>query len=343
LALLVDGELPAAEALGLRNRPWLRALCLPAGAAPETPVVLPAPLERFSRLEDLLAHAGPPPTPYAATACAFPPKIQIETTTECHSLCAFCPKASQPPERGLMGEALFCRIIDECAVGKPDSLELYLQGEPLLDDRLERLATLAKERCPDSLVAIITHERAIDEARAASLAASGLDIVNVSTNVVGRGNDGALRARLERLAGLREILLRRGKQLVLVTLENLHDESGLARFRELCAELGLPLEEFRATSRAGDAAIGTFQRAGDRPPRRLCERPFAKAYIRWDGRMVLCCEDWRFRRVMGDVHEQSIAAIWNGEAYRQVRRELLTDRRAEPCDRCDYVEFWGRP
>jgi hypothetical protein len=56
------------------------------------------------------------------------------------------------------------------------------------------------------------------------------------------------------------------------------------------------------------------------------------------GEVVLCCMDWRREAVLGDINEQSLAAIWRGDRRRQVMAMLQGEREAPPdflCKRCE--------
>jgi MoaA/NifB/PqqE/SkfB family radical SAM enzyme len=87
---------------------------------------------------------------------------------------------------------------------------------------------------------------------------------------------------------------------------------------------------------------GLSNRAGNLPNAELkkldafCTRPFEQMYIAYDGRAVLCCQDWMLEEVMGDVTKQSLDDIWNGKIYMQKRAELLKLDRQGLCAKCDH-------
>jgi len=62
-------------------------------------------------------------------------------------------------------------------------------------------------------------------------------------------------------------------------------------------------------------------------------------HILSDGRVTLCCMDYRHEEILGDVREASLEDIWNGEAFEQARARIRGDATAGPnflCDRCEY-------
>ena len=67
-----------------------------------------------------------------------------------------------------------------------------------------------------------------------------------------------------------------------------------------------------------------------------CAKPFRELSIRWDGKVALCCNDWPGWYKCGDIHETSIADIWQGEAFHAARQKLYYGQRDfGPCNGCD--------
>jgi len=235
-----------------------------------------------------------------------------------------------------MNPSLFKNLIEQCAEGKPDIIELYFHADPLTDERLEERAAYTKEKCPDSLVAIVVNEASLGLERAARLAGSGLDVVFVSINEPGGGSRESISGRLERTALARDVLEKGGTRLSVTTLGNFLSDESILFFSKTCRELNLPLEIFRATTRLGDIDISPHLAKGSPVQRRLCERPFMKSYIKYNGDMVICCEDWRYRFIAGNAGADGIAPTWNGVFYKELRGALLGGKLPSPCSGCDY-------
>jgi|GEM_PF-6736031 len=337
--LLLDGGVPPAERVGFRERPWLAEILAPAGTAVPWADPLPAPLHEVRTLDEALAGWPAAKVRFAPVPSPFPAELQVETTTVCRMGCPHCPHDLLDRPDAFMDEGLFADVVAQCRDGRPDNLELYLNGEPLEDPRLPRLARLARDACPSSLVSVTTHVDALTEARAHTLAGTGLDLVFVSLNPLGGLDQAWLEPRLQRLVRIAELLDNASMRLVVVTLVNLIPVGQRGQFRRLLAHHRLPFEAFTATGRAGDVELDRFVAPGPTPPPSPCERAFTRAFVRHDGEMVLCCEDFRHRRTFGSVRDRPIAEIWTGEAYQSARRDLLDGRPGPPCDRCEM----GRP
>ena len=71
----------------------------------------------------------------------------------------------------------------------------------------------------------------------------------------------------------------------------------------------------------------------------------------WDGRVSLCCADFDGREVLGDLRTSTIQDIWNGPAYREVRRAHLDHGGPDICQSCDlpkkdsplWIRSWSDP
>jgi len=54
-----------------------------------------------------------------------------------------------------------------------------------------------------------------------------------------------------------------------------------------------------------------------------------------DGQVLPCCYS-EYPEVMGNVLEQSLEEIWNGKAYRRLRKQIFTRRFNKVCRNCEY-------
>jgi len=71
-----------------------------------------------------------------------------------------------------------------------------------------------------------------------------------------------------------------------------------------------------------------------------CAKPFREIHIRWNGKIAICCNDWRGVLKMGDVGETSLSDIWQNEIFQAARKKLLHyDRGFDPCNICDAKSY----
>lgn len=76
------------------------------------------------------------------------------------------------------------------------------------------------------------------------------------------------------------------------------------------------------------------------PYEKRCARPFRELSVRWDGRISLCCNDWRGEYKCGDVKKEMIYDIWQNEFFTAARKKLYhKDRKFGICVKCDNTSF----
>jgi len=60
--------------------------------------------------------------------------------------------------------------------------------------------------------------------------------------------------------------------------------------------------------------------------------------VTWNGDVVPCCYDYNGRFVLGNMREQTLSDIWNGEKIQSLRREFIDNRvENELCKNCDNL------
>jgi MoaA/NifB/PqqE/SkfB family radical SAM enzyme len=271
----------------------------------------------------------------------FPLKLQIQTASPCHAACAMCPwpetRDTQP--QGRMSEELFELLVEQIAGRGVQRVGLFLMNE--LTARL-----VARE--PRATTVIYTNGEHLTPQRAQALAEAGMHEIDVS--VVGfepgayaRFMKGVNREKV--LANLEGVaaLLHAGRlgrlSLRVVGLDMPEAVVGLQAFRE---RFSLPVELKDVTNRAGLVDVTEFGVEDPQgQPFRACQRPFVKAYVLYNGDVVLCNCDWRRTTVFGNVAQRSLADLWRDAWLMEVRRQHLRAALAPDsiCAKCDYVRL----
>ena len=72
----------------------------------------------------------------------------------------------------------------------------------------------------------------------------------------------------------------------------------------------------------------------------LCRLPWNAAYVLANGDVLACCIPGL---KMGNLHEESMEAIWNGAAYRELRRTVNSDERLDACRACPFNRKTNNP
>ena len=106
----------------------------------------------------------------------------------------------------------------------------------------------------------------------------------------------------------------------------------------MCKERGIT---FKAAGSATpvESIVRDF---GDRPWSG-CQRPYSLTYITSSGNVLSCCfapfghksaREYKEERVLGNVFQEPIAAIWQGERYEAFRRAFESEHPAKHCAQC---------
>ena len=72
------------------------------------------------------------------------------------------------------------------------------------------------------------------------------------------------------------------------------------------------------------------------PLKQTCHYPFYKILIDYDGSVLMCSNDWKKERIMGNIFQDSLINIWTNNLFLQTRKKLINcDRNHRPCNVCD--------
>jgi len=210
--------------------------------------------------------------------------VEIETCPICNRRCSFCPITydKNPPE--IMSEELFNKIVAELKKLKFKG-EIYLSsyGEPLLDKRLARFAKKIKVELGSKII-INTNGDFLTEEKFRELVLAGIDTINVSQ----------------------------------------HDKEPSLAIRNLFSQVTtLKLKHLVFTVKNEDSEL--FNRGGSVKVKNLPPSvPFCNIthmFIRADGNVRFCCNDYYCEVKLGNVNQKKLVDIWNDPFYRKIRNE----------------------
>lgn len=72
-----------------------------------------------------------------------------------------------------------------------------------------------------------------------------------------------------------------------------------------------------------------------------CYLPHTKAFVDWDGSLLLCCNDWaRAAGRFGNVNDTPFHKLWLSDEMNSIRKKLLLDSRVKagsPCNTCNAI------
>jgi len=291
-------------------------------------------------------------------AGGFPKYLQIQTTTACGAKCKMCPhpKVSKSWPNGLMDDALFRSIIEQCRGQDVQRICPYLMAEPLTDPKIfERIAYI-RSALPDVEIELSTTPQRLTPQAQTKLLAAPLTELRISSHGITAEDYKQLMpgVRFESAwRNLQAFIDKWRKQkpypLYIVSLFGLlpaEREEAIAAYWQ---EQGIPLQRWRVTSRGRQVALEQFDSPEDPTDWRRARRlpPYVCRFGRdteWmsilsDGRVTLCCMDYRQEVILGDLRAQSIAEVWTGPQFARLRRQIAGTAPGPDdmlCKRCEW-------
>ena len=284
------------------------------------------------------------------SAAHFPPAVWIENTNLCNARCVMCPRDKHTRPQGIMPMALFEKLISEIEKNNDAVTRVHLHnyGEPLLDKDLALKIRLAKEAGVRQ-VYFVTNASLLTEEKVHQYIAAGLDEFKISfygtspetynNTMVGLDFEKTMN-NVKTFFRVRKALNAKHPRVLVQYLPQPHNlgltDEFVSMFDDMIDRtLGDSISIFNLHNFGG----GRSYRDTSAPACTICDYPWRTMVILQNGLVVPCCMDYNGEQVVGDVTVDSIAGIWNGTAYRQMREmfKTLNYTRYPVCLRCEHI------
>ena len=288
----------------------------------------------------------------------------IELTNRCPMKCIMCARTHHMTrDQGLMDFDLFTKVIDELVAENP----AYAQRDPLYEvwlhhfgeslahpdfDRFIRYAVDKDVYTGLSINPIMLTQSVTDRLLAAepSLLFISLDGHDDDSFAEIRGLDNAWERSKERLLRFLELKKERGvgTRIILSMIDFPKNAESLDAMRSYWQSVD-GIDEFLAKKfETWDGSAEDVNALGQNalvqlgstksPQQTTCPVPWETMTVTWDGDLVPCCYDFNKKLVLGNLEQQSLAEIWNGEPMQALRRELIENRVDNPlCKGCEKL------
>lgn len=283
-------------------------------------------------------------------AYSQPVVIQIEPTNMCNLQCPLCPVAQKTLQRNSrhMRFEEFKKIVDN--VHEHVLLfVLWNWGEPLMNPEFPQMVRYATDRDIRTVTSTNAHFLN-DDNRIIEILSSGLSTLIVAIDSIHADiyREYRKKGSLDKaLSGLHKVIeiknrIRSSTTInfrMVVMRQNEHEVAEMERtarrigadvfsiktLNPACGEVSLDSEFVPKDLRYRrlEYRPGTWERISvDRD----CERPWIMANIFSDGSVVPCCYDFEGTMKVGNAFEEPFGKIWNGPAFVEMRKKILTDR-----------------
>lgn len=291
----------------------------------------------------------------------FPSVIQVQTINRCNAACEFCPYpyTIHLQEKRVMDDALYSKIVDECAAEKDlhDFVPMS-KNEPLLDLKMEqRVAEFKAKAQPHQMVELVTNGSPLTPTRAKQLMDAGVDLITVSINASDEETYNKVMVGLSWKQVMRNLdaISQMNLAKVNIYLRFVADQTNkreLRIFRKKWSHFNL--FQFNVNNRAGTVRnyekmvmkyndfISRIRRVGGSRVYPVCPYVFSMVHVLENGDVPMCSNDWANREVIGNVRNQTIREIYNSPRMNHIR-ELMAQGRfeeIEPCRECSFYHDW---
>ena len=274
------------------------------------------------------------------TEIAEPPKqVVIETVTACQLKCPSCYIGSGmlTRKKGLMDWQMFYELCEQI---EPFAKHVYLHlwGEPTLNPDIGKMIRHVKRFATIDLSThgqTVTEENADDLCEATTLAVSmeGLDQEIYEKYRVGGSFEKAMNG-LKILAAKRKNV----NWTWVVTKDNEHQ---IEDARKIAEELGVNFgpkspyfvsDSVKAQLEPSEEKFRRYDHVGElKSNRHACREFWETIYFNPEGDCTTCCFDYNASWKMGNLKENTVLEIWNGEKYRAMRRNHLAGNLNQLC------------
>ena len=287
----------------------------------------------------------------------LPKVIRIEPSSQCNLRCLHCPTGVMDMDRGKMDIAVENRVIE--TIKKYKSIfkvcVLYHGGEPLLSPRFFNLVKSVRESLKDAKLKTVSNGMLLTEKRSKQLAISGLDFIEFSLDAQSEKESDLIRRNCKA-----DFIINQINKLLEIIEElnsNLHVSISSTQFwdpslkNNPLIELPKPPKWLQSKFKKIDSikTCWSMKWPDYNPPSlfdeielntessNYCDHTENTITIRSNGDVVPCCYDLTSKLVMGNILQNDLYDIWNGEKYQELRSTISNKKFNSVCAKCNVV------
>jgi len=212
-----------------------------------------------------------------------------------------------------MNEGLFKRIIQQLEeINYSESISLFSNNEPLLDDRIVSFHEYARKRLPNARIHMLTNGLLLTKELFYQL-----------------------------IDNLDELIIDNYNQQLKIIKPVEHIINEIADNKTLQDKVTIFMRRpFEVLSSRGGNAYNKQTRIDLSSVK--CIYPYQQIVIRPSGKVSLCCNDPLGRYTMGDLKHEKILDIWYGTEFDKARKNLSKGRgNYGNCSQCDSLHIYN--
>jgi len=292
--------------------------------------------------------------------CA-PFSVYIDVCSVCNLKCRFCPTNNsdyiKDSRHTKMDSVLFNKVLQglQGFDGGVKVVNMCGFGEPLMNPLVYDMITMLKKNKVAREVRITTNGVLLTPDNNKKLVESGIDLVRISVNGLSSASYNNMTGVLvdfdkyiSNIKNLYECSRNTGTKIAVKIISSAfatkNDEN---RFYDIFGAITdfmyVESEEaywahFDTTNNKTEDSVNKTIENVDLAHQLVCSYPFTDMMVFANGKVGVCCADWRMDTVVGDASIQPLKTIWN-KNFQQPRVAHLTGRRAvlPSCSDCQKL------
>jgi len=301
----------------------------------------------------------------------MPLGLCIEPTNLCNFQCVQCPVSlpefkSVVGHRGNMDMELFKKILNDIkAMGKVINLNLYGDGEPLLNKNIVSMVNLIKEYDVAERITITTNASLLTEKISKGLIASGLTYLRVSIYSIYKERFKNITQSsttpddiYNNIKKFKEIRDKSGQKtpflyVKMIDTYSKENEDFKKMYAPLVDQVNIEtpmnwngyndynlIEKIDPNRNTDETNIHAyFKQKGQSGLKKICTIAFHSLNIKLNGDVTICIVDWNKGTKVGNIKEKSLSDIWFGEDLKKFREIHIKGLRESnvSCKNCNFL------
>ena len=245
-------------------------------------------------------------------------EIRIEPTNRCNAKCIMCPREKMNRLQGVLNMELYKKIVDQAVLAGAKKISLENFGEPFLDPYIFERAIYAKEKGLQTLT--ISNGSLLDENKCNNIV-KYFDIIRISMygmtkdtyEKIHRGlNFDKVKNNIDYLISVSKKSNTKIQIYFLLLEENKHE---MQNFIDVYEKITSGVSVWKPHNWGDGRGYRIISEE-----KVSCGRPFTgPLQVQWDGIVVPCCFDYNSNMPLGNLNNQTIEEILNGEPYERLR------------------------
>lgn len=276
----------------------------------------------------------------------FPIQINIESSGTCNFSCPFCARSNSSAKNGINSDtSILTNIVNEAKKHGPTVFAFHIWGEPLANPNWYQMVHIIKKANPRNGITITTNGSLLNVKNISSLKEDKVDQLVISLHTLDPeiyskriGVSFKLEKTLENIFKLGEAT-KNTKMVKLIRLFETKDE--LIERKELYKKLkdyGYSIEITKYDNSAGYKDKWSEVPKKKRYP---CYHPWLTASININGDTTICCVDPENKLKIGNVKENTLEKLWQGQILKRIRNKHKNSDFTENCLICNKCDTWA--